>query len=68
MFSTKRFSKTSKGVVYAINQAQVILRSTSMDSNKHLADGIFVSMRKSKSLDFREVVTSHVYMSRLVGI
>ena len=39
----------------------------SMDLNKHREAGICASMRKSKSLVFREVRMSPAYMSKLVG-
>ena len=46
----------------------VSLRSPFMDLSKHLADGIFASMRKSKSLDLYEAKMNHVYMSTELGV
>ena len=44
------------------------LRNPFMDLGKRIADGIFASMRKSKSLDLYEAKTNHVYMSKPVGV
>ena len=44
------------------------LRSPFMDLSKHLADGIFASMRKSKSLGLYEAKINHLYMSKPVGV